>query len=108
VKKPLLRSSSPAYFAGVVQVFAQEVGPDSYPSGVNPLTGLPVDHPENLNRRPLLVKIDNYPPGVRPPVRGDCRPTSLGVSTHGRRDALRGALPRQRPRSRWPGAQRSP
>ena len=42
------------------------VGPDPYPTGVNPLTGLPVDHPENLNRRPLIVKIDNYPPDIRP------------------------------------------
>ncbi len=48
-------------------VSAQDaVGPDSYPPGVNPLTGLPVDNPANLNRRPLIVKIDNYPPEVRP------------------------------------------
>ena len=51
-------------FAGIIH--AQEVGPDSYPPGVNPLTGLTVDHPENLDRRPLLIKIDNYPPEVRP------------------------------------------
>ena len=42
------------------------VGPDSYPPGVNPLTGLTVDQPDNLNRRPLIVKIDNYPPEIRP------------------------------------------
>ena len=42
------------------------VGPDQYPPGVNPLTGLPVDHPENLDRRPLIIKIDNYPPEIRP------------------------------------------
>ncbi len=51
-------------FAGIVH--AQETGPDSYPPGINPLTGLPVDHSENLDRRPLLVKIDNYPAEVRP------------------------------------------
>ena len=50
---------------GVVDA-APEVGPDSYPAGVDPLTGLVVDHAENLNRRPLIVKIDNFPPEVRP------------------------------------------
>ncbi|MBZ0309658.1 MAG: hypothetical protein K8I82_26575, partial [Anaerolineae bacterium] len=35
------------------------IGPDTYPEDINPLTGLPVAHPENLNRRPLAVKIMN-------------------------------------------------
>ena len=48
-------------------VGAQDViGPDIYPEGVNPLTGLPVLQPENLERRPLIVKIDNYPAEIRP------------------------------------------
>ncbi len=42
------------------------VGPDHYPEGVNPLTGLLVEDPDNLNRRPVLVKISNWPPVVRP------------------------------------------
>ncbi|HLU09364.1 MAG TPA: DUF3048 domain-containing protein [Oceanobacillus sp.] len=42
------------------------LGPYVYPEGVNPFTGLPVENPENLNRRPLIVKISNYPPVVRP------------------------------------------
>ncbi len=33
---------------------------------INPLTGLPVEEPARLNRRPVLVKISNYPPSVRP------------------------------------------
>lgn len=41
-------------------------GPDSYPSGVNPLTGLTVSDPANLNRPPLYVKVSNYPEVVRP------------------------------------------
>lgn len=41
------------------------IGPDSYPEGINPLTGLAVDDPESLNRRPLLIKISNFPPLVR-------------------------------------------
>ncbi len=51
-------------FAGIT--YAQESGPDSYPPGTNPLTGLTVDHPENLDRRPMIIKIDNYPAEVRP------------------------------------------
>lgn len=35
-------------------------------NNLNPLTGLPVERPELLNRRPVLVKISNYPPSVRP------------------------------------------
>src|SRR5262249_40987630 len=42
------------------------IGPDSYPENVDPLTGLVVDDPSVLNRRPLLVKISNAPPVVRP------------------------------------------
>lgn len=38
-----------------------EMGP-----GINPLTGLPVDDPDKLNRRPLGVKIPNYPAEARP------------------------------------------
>ncbi|MBL8162630.1 MAG: DUF3048 domain-containing protein [Anaerolineae bacterium] len=42
------------------------IGPYIYPPGVNPLTGLEVDDPTLLNRRPLLVKISDYPAIVRP------------------------------------------
>lgn len=43
----------------------QVVGPDTYPPGINPLTGLPADAAA-LNRRPLAVKISNFPRYVRP------------------------------------------
>ena len=36
------------------------------PGPVNPLTGLPVDDPGALQRRPLAVKISNAPDSVRP------------------------------------------
>lgn len=36
-------------------------GPASYPDGINPLTGLPVDDPALLNRAPLAIKISNDP-----------------------------------------------
>lgn len=42
------------------------IGPDTYPPGINPLTGLAVDNPDLLNRRPLIVKISNSPAVVRP------------------------------------------
>jgi len=38
-----------------------QMGPD-----VNPLTGLRVDDEARLNRRPLAVKVPNYPPSARP------------------------------------------
>lgn len=42
------------------------IGPDSYPQGINPLTGLPFTDSTVVNRRPLNVKITNWPPEVRP------------------------------------------
>jgi hypothetical protein len=35
------------------------IGPNNYPPNINPLTGLVVDDPEVLNRRPLAIKISN-------------------------------------------------
>ncbi len=48
-------------------VIAQDdlIGPLTYPDGINPLTGLAVDDADMLNRRPLIVRISNYPPLVR-------------------------------------------
>jgi len=34
--------------------------------GVNPLTGLPVDDPTKLERRPVMVKVSNWPRSGRP------------------------------------------
>jgi hypothetical protein len=42
------------------------VGPVDFPENVNPLTGLAVANPENLNRRPVFVKVANYPTSGRP------------------------------------------
>lgn len=50
------------------QVFSQGegiIGPESYPENSNPLTGLPLEDPSALERRPLMVKIVNAPPEVR-------------------------------------------
>lgn len=42
------------------------VGPDDFPEGVNPLTGLPVDDPAVLERRPVIVKVSNQSDEIRP------------------------------------------
>ncbi len=42
------------------------VGPDTFPPGINPLTGLAVEDPAVLERSPVIVKISNAPPLVRP------------------------------------------
>jgi hypothetical protein len=41
-------------------------GPAGFPAGVDPLTGLPVPDPGLLERRPLAIKIPNFPRYVRP------------------------------------------
>ena len=43
-----------------------EYGPKNFPQDVNPLTGLHVNDPSLLDRRPLAIKITNYPRNVRP------------------------------------------
>jgi hypothetical protein len=42
------------------------IGLNGFPPNFNPLTGLPVSQPDLLNRRPLLVKVSNYPRYGRP------------------------------------------
>jgi hypothetical protein len=42
------------------------VGPDQYPSNVNPLTGLPVTDPSTLQLPPALVSVTNFPVSARP------------------------------------------
>jgi hypothetical protein len=41
-------------------------GPYDFPDDVNPLTGLPVVDASLLERRPLVIKVTNYPRSVRP------------------------------------------
>ncbi len=42
------------------------IGPDDFPDYVNPLTGLTMINPALLERRPIAVKIPNYPHNVYP------------------------------------------
>jgi hypothetical protein len=44
----------------------QASGPFEFPAGINPLTGLSVEDPELLNRRPVMVKVSNFPREGRP------------------------------------------
>ncbi len=41
-------------------------GPQNMPPGMNPLTGEMVDDPAVLDRRPIAIKVSNYPALVRP------------------------------------------
>jgi hypothetical protein len=42
------------------------IGPSNFPEGVNPLTGLEVENPALLERRPMVIKVTNFPRRVRP------------------------------------------
>lgn len=42
------------------------VGPIDFPEDVNPLTGLKLEDPSILDRRPVLVKVANHPTSGRP------------------------------------------
>jgi hypothetical protein len=48
------------------EVVKGALGPYTYPDDVNPLTGLIVADPMQLNRHPIVVKISNSPALVRP------------------------------------------
>jgi hypothetical protein len=43
-----------------------QFGPENFPPDVNPLTGLQVADPSLLDRRPLAVKVSEFPRRVRP------------------------------------------
>ena len=49
-----------------IQVTTQSEGTALAPSVINPLTGLPVSDPAPLERRPLAIKVANYPRYIRP------------------------------------------
>ena len=43
-----------------------EYGPDGFPPNINPLTGLVVDDPQIFQRRPVAIKVSNFPREGRP------------------------------------------
>ncbi len=54
--------------AGVSAVSGGTLGPnlEDFPTGVSPLTGLPVSDPENLSLPAVLVSLSNFPVSARP------------------------------------------
>jgi hypothetical protein len=56
-------SATPDFLAGYPEA---GYGPINFPTNINPLTGLQIALPELLDRRPVSVKISNYPRGIRP------------------------------------------
>jgi len=46
--------------------FVYAFGPSDFPPDINPLTGLPVPDAKILERRPVVIKVTNFPRSVRP------------------------------------------
>jgi hypothetical protein len=63
-------TTAPTLPAPTVAVLTPETvtqyGPDSFPPDVNPLTGLKVADPSVLERRPVAIKVSQFPRRVRP------------------------------------------
>lgn len=64
------RTATPTPSPTVTVILANNLpanfGPSYYPAGVNPLTGLYVSNYALLERRPMAIKITNFPRRVRP------------------------------------------
>lgn len=64
--RPTLTATPVATFSPTSTATPAPSGPEEYPPGVNPLSGLPVAHPENLLLPPALVSTTNFPVTARP------------------------------------------
>ncbi len=51
---------------GPEETLLQTVGPDNFPEGINPLTGLPVKNSDLLKLPPALISVSNFPASGRP------------------------------------------
>lgn len=60
------QNTMPAVGSGDNQSGSSSPNPASSPDNINPLTGLPVSNPSNLQLPPALVSITNWPPAARP------------------------------------------
>ncbi|MEI8133191.1 MAG: DUF3048 domain-containing protein [Leptolinea sp.] len=63
---PIPLSTDTAVSAISASIEPAHYGPDRFPKGINPFTGLSVDDPAILDRRPVMVKVANFPPSGRP------------------------------------------
>lgn len=65
-------TSSPTPTPEAASAAAEQVcygpNPEDFPTGISPLTGLPVDDPLLLALRPVFLSISIFPPSVRPPT----------------------------------------
>lgn len=52
------------------QSLPEFVGPDEFPPGYNPLTGLPAADPTLLTMRPVFISISHFPPMATRPLTG--------------------------------------
>jgi hypothetical protein len=58
---------TPTATLSFLESYPQEgYGPINFPLNINPLTGLLVDDPSFLDRRPISIKVSNYQRGIRP------------------------------------------
>jgi hypothetical protein len=65
VKTPTAKPSPSRSPSPTVTATPYKIGP-FFPKKVNPLTGLEVSDPEILDRRPLMIKVSNFPAYGRP------------------------------------------
>lgn len=63
---PSATATATATFTPTPEPTLGPVGPSEFPEGVNPLTGEYAADPDLLNRRPVFVKVANYPASGRP------------------------------------------
>ena len=63
---PTVTSTSTPTFTLTPTYPAEGYGPSSFPTDVDPLTGLKVANPALLQRRPMMVKVQNLPRNGRP------------------------------------------
>lgn len=63
---PTKRAPAPTRPAANTPTSTQPLGPDTFPEGVNPLSGLRVEDPAKLSLAPALVSVTNFPVTARP------------------------------------------
>jgi hypothetical protein len=65
-KTPTMAATPTSAATPTPQPIVYPLGPANFPANVNPLTGLAVSDPSILMRRPIAVKVSNFPRNARP------------------------------------------
>jgi hypothetical protein len=63
---PTFTSTPPPTVIDAAQLISDQPTAVTLPPPINPLTGLPASDPDLLNRRPMAIKVANYPRYIRP------------------------------------------